>query len=220
MTRTPAIKFCGLTTPDDAAMAAALGAEYAGAVLAGGPRMLAASEARVVLAGAGRARRVVVLGTVTAAEAVRAAAEVQADVIQLHGWTVATDVASIRENFCGEVWGVAQVGAGGVASDLEQLFDTTDAVVLDARPPDGAGRAGGNGVSFDWEAAARVLEPLRAGRRLVVAGGLRPENVALAVRVLAPDVVDVSSGVERGVPGKKDHELMRRFAEAVQLARA
>jgi len=49
---------------------------------------------------------------------------------------------------------------------------------------------------------------------MVLAGGLRPDNVARAIRALRPDVVDVSSGVE-SAPGIKDFELMRRFVDAV-----
>ena len=76
------------------------------------------------------------------------------------------------------------------------------------------GALGGTGVTIDWQALTAPLATVRvaadANALLVLAGGLRPENVAAAIRVLAPDVVDVSSGVE-SAPGIKDHARVRRF---------
>jgi phosphoribosylanthranilate isomerase len=94
------------------------------------------------------------------------------------------------------------------------LFSAADAVVLDAAVD---GRLGGTGVPLPWATVARALDGVRGSAPLVLAGGLRAENVGLAIEALAPDVVDVSSGVE-AAPGVKDHERMRRFAEAVRRA--
>jgi phosphoribosylanthranilate isomerase len=74
------------------------------------------------------------------------------------------------------------------------------------------GAHGGTGVSFDWNVAA---EATRHSRRVILAGGLKVETVAEAVRKVRPFAVDVSSGVE-SVPGKKDREKLRRFIEAVR----
>jgi phosphoribosylanthranilate isomerase len=84
--------------------------------------------------------------------------------------------------------------------------------VLDAKIP---GQLGGTGQAFDWDAIARTLDRRQVRARVVLAGGLNPENVAHAVRVVAPDVVDVSSGVE-SAPGIKDHARMRAFSDAVR----
>jgi phosphoribosylanthranilate isomerase len=94
---------------------------------------------------------------------------------------------------------------------VETLFQAADAVVLDTAAANGLG---GSGELFDWEAVAGQLGAIRRRARMVLAGGLRPDNVALAIRALRPDVVDVSSGVE-SAPGIKDFELMRRFVDAV-----
>ena len=90
------------------------------------------------------------------------------------------------------------------------LFTTADAIVLDARSE----RAlGGTGEALPWDDLAVDLARDRGSAAVVLAGGLKPDNVASAVRTLAPDVVDVSSGVEIS-PGMKDPWLMREFYAA------
>jgi len=76
------------------------------------------------------------------------------------------------------------------------------------------GAHGGTGVAFNWEVA---VEATKLSRMVMLAGGLKPETVAEAVRKVRPYAVDVSSGVE-SAPGKKDHEKVRRFIRAVQEA--
>jgi phosphoribosylanthranilate isomerase len=79
-------------------------------------------------------------------------------------------------------------------------------------------KPGGTGIPFDWHKAIPIADELRRGPfKLVVAGGLTPENVGDAMRVLHPWGVDVSSGVESR-PGKKDHEKVRAFVKAVREA--
>jgi phosphoribosylanthranilate isomerase len=70
---------------------------------------------------------------------------------------------------------------------------------------------GGTGSSFDWG----VLKGLEISKKIILSGGLTPENVSLAVRLVKPYGVDVSTGVE-DAPGKKNHEKMRKFIEAVK----
>lgn len=100
-----------------------------------------------------------------------------------------------------------------------------DAVLVDTKV---SGKAGGTGVVFDWSEAARTIFSARGsgcngpgcnGLPLVAAGGLRPENVAEAVRVLRPWGVDVASGVELR-PGLKDHERIRQFVRQARHAAA
>jgi len=76
---------------------------------------------------------------------------------------------------------------------------------------------GGTGKVFDWEAAVPLVETIRQTVKVVVAGGLNPENVAEAIRILNPWGVDVVSGVEAR-PGKKDPEKVRAFIRAVRQA--
>lgn len=205
----PAVKFCGLTRPEDAAMAASLGADYVGVIFAGGPRLLTPGRAREVLAGAGGVRKVGVFGVQPAGEIADVAREVGLDVVQLHGDPDADDVERMRDHFRGEIWAVVRCEGADVPPQTRALFEAADAVVLDAKVP---GQLGGTGVTVAWHQLRDILAPWRnAG--LVLAGGLTPANVAEAVRALAPQVVDVSSGVEVA-PGVKDHERMRAFRRA------
>ncbi|MFL5575360.1 MAG: N-(5'-phosphoribosyl)anthranilate isomerase [Gemmatimonadaceae bacterium] len=222
MPSSPEVKFCGLTRPEDAALAAALGASYVGVIFAGGPRVLTAARAREVLdaaatpaAGAAAPRRVGVFGAVPPADVAAIAADAALDVAQLHGDPDAAAVDAVRRVFGGELWAVARSAGDAVPSGMAELFAAADAVVLDARV---AGGLGGTGVALPWEALAAAVDAARgAGGRLVLAGGLTPDNVARAAAALAPDVVDVSSGVEAS-PGVKDHARMRAFAAAARAA--
>lgn len=192
-------------------MAVSLGASYLGVIFAGGPRLLTPERARAVLAERGTARTVGVFGAVPASDVGAVAAAVGLDVVQLHGDPDADTVDAVRRAFAGEVWAVLRCEGAELPAGVESLFRAADAVVLDAKVP---GQLGGTGVTVPWAALREVLAPWRELAPLVLAGGLRPENVAEAAATLAPAVVDVSSGVERS-PGVKDHERMRAFRRAV-----
>lgn len=213
----PRVKFCGLVRPEDAAEAARLGACYVGSVFAGGPRQVDAGRARLA-ADAARAacpgappRTVGVMGTQPVAEIAALAGAAALDIVQLHADPTADDVAALRRLWAGHVWAVLRVAGTEIPPHAAALASAADGLVLDARV-DGA-PLGGTGVALDWDALADALAPLRGRTPLVLAGGLRPENVDAAVRALAPDVVDVSSGVEQA-PGVKDHARMAAFAAA------
>lgn len=212
----PDVKFCGLTRPEDAVAGAAAGAGYLGVIFAGGPRLLSVERARAVLGAApSGARRVGVFGFQAPAEIGQIARDAGLDVVQLHGDPSPDDVACVRTETSAEIWAVARV-TDLLPPELDELFDVAEAVVLDARV---AGRLGGSGCALDWSGLAPALAGVRRGRALVIAGGLRPDNVAAAVAALSPDVVDVSSGVE-SAPGIKDRALMRAFQTAVAGAAA
>ena len=130
-------------------------------------------------------------------------------VIQMHGDPDAGDVAALRRTFDGRIWAVVRV-TDALPPDADALAGAADALLIDARAP---GALGGSGLRLNWDALAESVDALRRdvpGRPIVLAGGLTADNVAEAVATLAPDVVDVSSGVETS-PGIKDGERVRRF---------
>jgi phosphoribosylanthranilate isomerase len=99
-------------------------------------------------------------------------------------------------------------------ADLDRLhtYQMVDCPLL--IEPRVEGQLGGAGVPLPTELAVRARERL-SGRRMFLAGGLTPENVADMVRAIRPDAVDVSSGVEQ-IPGLKDHYRMARFLEVLR----
>ena len=206
------VKFCGLTRPEDARAAVDSGASYLGVIFAGGPRRIDAVRAREVLGGApSRVKRVGVFGTQPVDEIARTAEAAGLDVVQLHADPDPALVERVRARTGRMVWGVLRIAGSALPAGAAELFDAADAVVIDARV-DGA--LGGTGTRVDWLGVREALAGARGDRPLVLAGGLDAEVVGEAIAVLAPRIVDVSSGVERA-PGIKDHARMRAFMAAV-----
>lgn len=206
------IKFCGLSQPADIAAAAEAGARYVGFVFfPKSPRAVSLTQARdlALAVPVGVAK----VGLVVDPEDPfldQLLAEVPLDILQLHGHETPTRVAEIRART-----GLPVMKAIGIADadDLGQIADyaaVSDQLLIDAKPPKNADLPGGNGLSFDWR--------LLAGRRWPVpwmlAGGLTPDNVRLAVQMTGAQQVDVSSGVESRA-GVKDPTLIHAFADAV-----
>jgi phosphoribosylanthranilate isomerase len=208
------IKFCGLTRPADAALGAALGAQYLGVVFAESPRRVdVAGALRVFSELRGGPKRVGVFGAASSAEIGRTAQAVALDVVQMHADPSVADVEAVRALFSGEIWAACRIAGGRLPRGLPGLAAAADRLLLDARSGNG-GPMGGTGRQFAWEAVAHTVAELLPHTRLVVAGGLTPANVARAIELFSPSVVDVSSGVECS-PGIKDEDLMRAFVRAV-----
>jgi len=213
----PEIKFCGMTRAEDAREAAALGASYVGVIFAGGPRQVTIDRAASVLGGLPRSvRRVGVFSNEHDEIIGDSARELGLHAVQLHGDCDANDIETLRRRFKGEVWAVLRIADGRLPVRAAELADTADALLLDAKVP---GKLGGTGVTLPWKELRDQLARFRAAGRakLVLAGGLRAENVIEAIRLLRPEIVDVSSGVETA-PGIKDHARMRAFRDAVHAS--
>jgi phosphoribosylanthranilate isomerase len=210
----PEIKFCGMTREEDIDAAVELGARYIGVVFAGGPRMVTVQRARLLMRRVPvGVKRVGVFGPgADRATAAEVAGEVGLDVMQLHGDPDVGAVARARASFGGTVWAALRVRGDALPPLASELFQAADAVVLDAYS---AAALGGTGVALPWRDLADAVAGVRKAGRLVLAGGLRPDSVSSAVRVLRPEVVDVSSGVE-SAPGVKDYAKLRAFRDAVR----
>lgn len=206
------IKFCGLSQPADIVAAAEAGARYVGFVFfPKSPRAVSLTQARdLALAVPVGVAKVGLVVNPEDAFLDQLLTEVPLDILQLHGHEIPTRVAEIRART-----GLPVMKAIGIAEadDLGQIADyaaVSDQLLIDAKPPKNADLPGGNGLSFDWR--------LLAGRRWPVpwmlAGGLTPDNVRLAVQMTGAQQVDVSSGVESQA-GVKDPTLIHAFADAV-----
>jgi len=200
------IKVCGITSLEDAMTAVHLGADMLGFnFYPKSPRYIEPARARVIVEEVG-AKAVCVgvfVNEATPADVRKIALEAGLGVVQLHGDETPEFCAELSDL---EVIKVFRVGAGDEMPAIE-LFPVKT-VLLDAA----TAKFGGSGKTFDWKIARQARN---AGRSVMVAGGLNPENVAEAIRVAAPDAVDACSGLE-SAPGIKDYEKVQKFIAAVR----
>lgn len=199
------VKICGVTRLEDARAAAALGAGAVGFVFwPRSPRCIEPAAARAIVdALPPHVMAVGVFVDQPADEVERIAAAARLGALQLHGG----ETASYCREFQRPVIKAFGVDATFDEEALSQ-YPPGVTVLLDASD---AERKGGTGRSIDWRVAARVA----GRRRILLAGGLRPETVGEAIACVRPFGVDVSSGVERA-PGIKDHERLRALFGAVR----
>jgi phosphoribosylanthranilate isomerase len=204
-----------MTRDGDVREAARLGASYVGTILTVSPRRVTAEQARTLFSAVdgSSVRTVCVFGDEPLDDVIDAARRADCDIVQLHGRTNSPAATErLQRELDVEVWHVVRVGPQGIAADERSGLDGADGVLLDTLA---VSALGGTGTTFDWQAVHGDVRDLRFGRRLIVAGGLRPDNVRGAIERLAPDVVDVSSGVEVS-PGMKDPHRMADFMTAVR----
>lgn len=214
-----AIKFCGLTRAADAEFAEQHGASFLGVILASGPRLLTVEQAYGVLGPRRHTiKRAAVFGAQSVAEVASIGETLDLDVLQLHGDPTLEQIRQLRDRTERAVWPVLRVEGTRLPAEVLAIARIAHAIVLDAKV---VGQLGGTGVRLDWAALVSEVSALRDGApevQLVLAGGLRAENVEEAIALLSPDVVDVSSGVEVA-PGVKDPMAIERFVSAVSAAK-
>ncbi|MCL2659302.1 MAG: phosphoribosylanthranilate isomerase [Acidobacteriaceae bacterium] len=215
------IKICANTTLEDAQLAANLGADAVGFVFAPSPRRVTAEQAaRITPHLPGSIERVGVFLGHSEDEIVQTVEQVGLTAVQLHGGYA--DAASLPERLRSRLgagvrliqaihW-VMEPGRNTAAAVSEQLHGIAEVGIIDCVLVDSRVGAvpGGTGVSFDWEAARKVFSADYGKLKLIVAGGLRPENVAEAIRTLSPWGIDAASGVE-AAPGRKSPEKLSAF---------
>jgi phosphoribosylanthranilate isomerase len=201
------VKICGITRPEHAAAAAEAGADAIGLIFyPPSPRCVDAERAAEIAAAVGPfVARVAVFVNPDPLDVARLIERVPLELLQFHG--------EETPEFCAQ-FGLPYLKAARVVPGFDLLkyfagFGAAAGWLLDAFRER---EYGGTGEQFDWS-----LIPERAGRPLVLSGGLTASNVGEAIRRVCPWAVDVSTGVE-GSRGVKDVRLIRRFMEAVRSA--
>jgi phosphoribosylanthranilate isomerase len=211
------VKICGLRTEAALQAALAYGADYVGFVFfPPSPRHITPESARLLASKVCDRAKTVAL-TVDPDDALleRVVAVLAPDLLQLHGEETPVRVADVRRRTGKPVMKAVKVRASEDVADAARRFKgSADLLLLDAPPPEGATRPGGNGAAFDWQAIAA----LDCGMPYMLSGGLTADNVATAIRVTGASIVDVSTGIERR-PGEKDPDLIRRFLLAAKGAK-
>lgn len=217
------VKICGNTNLEDAQMAVELGADALGFVFAESKRQVTAGQ----VAGITRqlptdVERVGVFYSRDAKEIACIVSEAGLNAAQLHGG-VDLELCLRLRHILGDAfdliqtlhWTIGTDSSATLGAQLRQieLSGTVNRVLIDSRVGQAAG---GTGISFDWKAARSVITENAGGLKIIVAGGLRPDNVGEAIRELSPWGVDVVSGVEASA-GRKDSEKLSEF---LRIARA
>lgn len=201
------VKICGITNEDDALFAAAMGADAIGFVFAPSSRQVSAGTAREIV------RRlpeeVLTVGVFrdqSVQQVIHIAQEARLTAVQLHGHETPEQADEIRPYVSALIMAFA---AGDPMLARVDEFGA-DAILIDSHSP-------GSGKAFDWSLA----EGAPSNRRLILAGGLTPENVAVGIREVKPWGVDVSTGVElSGNASRKDPLKVKTFIARAKKAGA
>jgi len=215
------IKICGITNPADAAAAVDAGADAIGLNFYPLSRRFVSQDfARLITTTLPvETTKVGVFVNASPADIRSIIGHVRLSAIQLHGSEPAEIVAQLPTFY--PVLSAYRCDARGLAPCSEYLKQcrscgrSPDAVLLDAAA-EATDEYGGTGRVADWKRIARERD-LIGNVWLVLAGGLTPDNVAEAIRIVRPHAVDVASGVE-SAPGKKDAAKMRDFVAAARDA--
>lgn len=198
------IKICGITNLEDALTAAELGADALGFIFyKGSKRYIDPLDAGLIVSSLPPfVSAVGVFVNQGIGEITEYARISGIDTVQLHG--------DETPEFCGELPHrlIKAVRVKDAVDIAEVELYPVRAILFDKHTDE---LYGGTGSSFDWG----VLEGLEITKKIILSGGLTPENVSRAVKIVKPWGVDVSSGVE-DAPGRKNHTRMRKFIEAVK----
>lgn len=197
------IKICGIMSLAAAQAAKESGADLIGFVFAAGKRQMEPAAVRQIAAAVKGIAKAGVFVNAPLSEVVDIARQCNLDYVQLHGEETAEYCRAVGTPVIKAVrWreGIQIDSLAGCPADW---------LLVDSYA---SGQYGGTGVAFDWKKAK--LFRAKLAKPVMIAGGLSPDNVAEAIRILRPDGVDVSSGVESG--GIKDAEKIAAFVTVVR----
>lgn len=211
------VKICGITSVEDARAAASAGADAIGMIvdINISPRCLTVEQAsRIAALLPPLVTPVIVMMPASAAEVVEAVSKIRPGAVQLHGNEPPEMVRMIKSHIPGvRVIKTVHVGAGDATggsnpcpeqAKVRQYEGVADAILLDTATP----ATGGAGIAHDWNVSRDLIRSTMLP--VLLAGGLKPENVAEAIKIAQPYGVDVASGVE-AEKRKKDIRLVREF---------
>lgn len=209
----PLVKICGMRSVEIAQAANDAGADLVGFVFAPSRRQVTPEQARDIVDGTNGAAVPVGLFVDDSVEAINAIAKTAGiRLLQIHWREDEDDLQRFELPY----YLVRRTEPGAtyddVAPDLDRVMSLSTPplwIMVDAYHP---GQSGGTGLLADWELSAQLAKSFP----LMLAGGLRPENVAEAIEVVRPAHVDVSSGVE--IDGEKSPERIRAFVENARAA--
>ncbi len=204
------VKICGLTSLEDAELAAGLGAWALGMIFyEASPRRCSHDAAQQIAARLRRRAELCGVYVNAPLEQIVAQADTLGlDMVQLHGDEGPAFCAEVARRTGARVIKAAQVASVGDVRALERFH--VDFHLFDAPA---RGLRGGSGETFDWG----MLAHRRSKVPMILGGGLRPGNVGQAIAAAHPYAVDVASGTE-AAPGRKDPDLVRAFIEAARPA--
>lgn len=204
------VKICGLTNTGDAMAAVEEGADYLGFIFARSPRQVSARQVRSIMEKVrALGQQVIAFGVFLPLSVDEIGAilhESLLDGAQLHGWGSQEEIDAIRRKGF-QVSRAFRIRDGQSVEEIAE-YDA-DYYLCDAWHPT---EAGGAGETFDHS----LIREEAKRRRLILAGGLDPDNVAEAIRYVAPFAVDVSSGVEGSRKGVKDQGRIRKFIQVTK----
>ena len=211
----PKIKICCISSPDEARIAAAAGADLLGLVgpMPSGPGVLTPDQAAGIAAGYdGAAEPILLTASTTAAEIDADARHVgvsHAQVVQHIASAEARQLSAMNLTY----FQVIHVEDETALDLMSRYGEACDAFLLDSGKPS-AGKLGGTGAVHDWRISAEFVR--RSPVPVYLAGGLNPDNVARAIAEVRPAGVDICSGVRSG--GHLDAALLARFIDAVEAS--
>ncbi len=203
------VKICGIKTPQEAHLCADLGATAIGVIVGAlhktedeiSPKQVRCINQRDFC-------KILVTHLEDPEVVLDLAVKTACNAIQLHSDMPVKDIEKVRKRFSGFLIGIAHGNSSDVFDRTKELVRSgvIDILLIDTRTID---RVGGTGVIHDWSITAKIRETYPEAK-IVVAGGLNPENVGEAIKIIRPYGVDVNTGV-KGANGFKDPKKVRRF---------
>jgi phosphoribosylanthranilate isomerase len=217
------IKICGITNDEDARLALEAGADALGFIFTPSPRRVEPHLAREIISKLPpKVEKIGVFVNESPSKIREVVRECGLTGVQLHGGESDFETAQMlfprssgerkRVYMAFSMKSLFTPGSGAATIRDPKWHSVFDAVLVDSGS---ATRRGGTGLTFDWTRSQPFIRELKKLYKVIIAGGLNPENAGRAIELFKPWGVDVASGVERE-PGKKDPDKVRAFVAAVR----